>query len=67
MIGWLDDWMTGQLGAGRQATINDLPVGRSVDEALRLVKAFQFNVRVSPPPLLPLASCVKHHVSRITN
>ena len=34
--------MTGQLGAGRQATINDLPVGRSVDETIRLVKAFQF-------------------------
>ena len=29
-------------GALRQVTINDLPVGRSVDEALRLVKAFQF-------------------------
>jgi len=26
----------------RQITINDLPVGRSVDEILRLVKAFQF-------------------------
>lgn len=26
----------------RQITINDLPVGRSVDEVLRLVKAFQF-------------------------
>mmetsp|Transcript_22628 Transcript_22628/g.31547 ORF Transcript_22628/g.31547 Transcript_22628/m.31547 type:complete len:199 (-) Transcript_22628:151-747(-) len=26
----------------RQKTVNDLPVGRSVDEALRLVKAFQF-------------------------
>jgi len=26
----------------RQITINDLPVGRSVDEALRLVQAFQF-------------------------
>ena len=23
-------------------TINDLPVGRSVDETLRLIKAFQF-------------------------
>jgi alkyl hydroperoxide reductase subunit AhpC len=23
-------------------TVNDLPVGRSVDETLRLVKAFQF-------------------------
>jgi len=26
----------------RQLTINDLPVGRSVDETLRLVQAFQF-------------------------
>ena len=26
----------------RQMTINDLPVGRSVDETLRLIKAFQF-------------------------
>lgn len=26
----------------RQITINDLPVGRSVDEILRLIKAFQF-------------------------
>ncbi|EIM80687.1 peroxiredoxin [Stereum hirsutum FP-91666 SS1] len=29
-------------GILRQITVNDLPVGRSVDEALRLVKAFQF-------------------------
>lgn len=29
-------------GVLRQMTINDLPVGRSVDETLRLVKAFQF-------------------------
>jgi len=29
-------------GILRQATINDLPVGRSVDETLRLVQAFQF-------------------------
>ncbi|VDM02976.1 unnamed protein product [Schistocephalus solidus] len=29
-------------GTVRQITINDLPVGRSVDEILRLVKAFQF-------------------------
>uniref|UniRef100_A0A1B6D2K3 thioredoxin-dependent peroxiredoxin n=1 Tax=Clastoptera arizonana TaxID=38151 RepID=A0A1B6D2K3_9HEMI len=27
----------------RQITINDLPVGRSVDETLRLVQAFQFS------------------------
>lgn len=26
----------------RQMTINDLPVGRSVDETLRLVQAFQY-------------------------
>ncbi|WP_061296437.1 peroxiredoxin [Leptospira interrogans] len=26
----------------RQATINDLPVGRNIDEAIRLIKAFQF-------------------------
>ncbi len=29
-------------GIVRQITINDLPVGRSVDEVLRLVKAFQY-------------------------
>jgi len=29
-------------GVLRQITVNDLPVGRSVDEALRLVEAFQF-------------------------
>jgi hypothetical protein len=28
-------------GTLRQKTVNDLPVGRSVDEVLRLVKAFQ--------------------------
>lgn len=26
----------------RHVTVNDLPVGRSVDEALRVLKAFQF-------------------------
>ncbi|EQA43803.1 redoxin [Leptospira broomii serovar Hurstbridge str. 5399] len=29
-------------GVIRQSTINDLPVGRNIDEAIRLVKAFQF-------------------------
>ena len=29
-------------GVLRQSTVNDLPVGRSVDETLRLVQAFQF-------------------------
>ena len=28
--------------ASRQITINDLPVGRSVEETIRLIKAFQF-------------------------
>jgi alkyl hydroperoxide reductase subunit AhpC len=32
-------------GTLRQITVNDLPVGRSVDETIRLVKAFQFTVR----------------------
>ncbi|KAI0919897.1 Peroxiredoxin-1, variant 5 [Taiwanofungus camphoratus] len=31
-------------GTLRQITINDLPVGRSVDETIRLIKAFQFTV-----------------------
>jgi alkyl hydroperoxide reductase subunit AhpC len=31
-------------GKLRQITINDLPVGRNVDEALRLIQAFQFTV-----------------------
>lgn len=29
----------------RQITVNDLPVGRSVDETVRLLQAFQFTVR----------------------
>ncbi len=29
-------------GILRQITVNDLPVGRNVDETLRLVKAFQY-------------------------
>ncbi|KAH6873774.1 thioredoxin-like protein [Coprinopsis sp. MPI-PUGE-AT-0042] len=33
-------------GTLRQITVNDLPVGRSVDETIRLIKAFQFNVRL---------------------
>lgn len=32
-------------GILRQMTVNDLPVGRSVDETIRLIKAFQFTVR----------------------
>ena len=29
-------------GTLRQITVNDMPVGRSVDEVMRLVQAFQF-------------------------
>jgi len=32
-------------GILRQSTINDLPVGRSVDETLRLLQAFQFHAK----------------------
>ena len=34
-------------GVLRQMTVNDTPVGRSVEEMIRLVKAFQFTVRAS--------------------
>lgn len=30
-------------GVIRQKSINDLPIGRSIDETLRLLKALQFN------------------------
>ena len=30
-------------GIVRQSTINDLPIGRNIDETLRLVEALQFN------------------------
>jgi peroxiredoxin (alkyl hydroperoxide reductase subunit C) len=40
----------------RQITVNDLPVGRSVDETLRLIKAFQFTVSFSFPFILLLLS-----------
>jgi peroxiredoxin (alkyl hydroperoxide reductase subunit C) len=39
----------------RQITVNDLPVGRSVDETLRLIKAFQFTVRHPSLPYLVLS------------
>jgi peroxiredoxin (alkyl hydroperoxide reductase subunit C) len=35
-------------GVTRQITINDLPVGRSVEETIRLVKAFQVRSRTEP-------------------
>lgn len=36
-------------GILRQITVNDLPVGRSVEETVRLIKAFQFVVRTYFP------------------
>ena len=36
--------LTDPKGVLRQITMNELPVGRSVDEALCLVQAFQFTV-----------------------
>jgi len=46
----------------RQITINDLPVGRNVDEALRLVQAFQFtdvHGEVCPAGWKPGADTIK--------
>jgi peroxiredoxin (alkyl hydroperoxide reductase subunit C) len=34
-------------GIIRQITVNDLPVGRSVEETVRLIQALQFTVRHS--------------------
>jgi peroxiredoxin (alkyl hydroperoxide reductase subunit C) len=49
-------------GVVRQATINDLSVGRSVEEALRLVEAFQYadaNGEVCPANWRPGADTMK--------
>ncbi|XP_055354922.1 peroxiredoxin-1-like [Paramacrobiotus metropolitanus] len=49
-------------GVLRQVTINDLPVGRSVDEAVRLVQAFQFvekHGEVCPAGWLPKSETIK--------
>ncbi len=49
-------------GILRQITVNDLPVGRSVDETLRLVKAFQFtdtHGEVCPAGWVPGAKTMK--------
>lgn len=46
----------------RQVTVNDLPVGRSVDEIIRLIKAFQFveaNGEVCPANWQPGAKTMK--------
>jgi alkyl hydroperoxide reductase subunit AhpC len=50
----------------RQITINDLPVGRSVDETLRLVQAFQFtdkNGEVCPANWKPGKQTMKANVA----
>jgi len=52
-------------GTLRQITINDLPVGRSVDETLRLVQAFQFTDKhgeVCPAGWKPGADTIKPDV-----
>ena len=49
-------------GILRQKTVNDLPVGRSVDETLRLLKAFQFTDKhgeVCPANWTPGADTIK--------
>lgn len=49
-------------GVVRQMSINDLPVGRSVDETLRLIKAFQFvekHGEVCPANWTPEAPTIK--------
>ncbi|TKC39415.1 peroxiredoxin-2 [Monodon monoceros] len=52
-------------GVLRQITINDLPVGRSVDEALRLVQAFQYtdeHGEVCPAGWMPGSDTIKPNV-----
>lgn len=49
-------------GTVRHSTINDLPVGRNVDEALRVIQAFQFveeNGEVCPANWTPGADTMK--------
>ncbi|KAK9880569.1 hypothetical protein WA026_011808 [Henosepilachna vigintioctopunctata] len=53
-------------GILRQITINDLPVGRSVDEVLRLVQAFQYtdeHGEVCPAGWTPGKKTIKPNVS----
>ncbi|XP_070563621.1 peroxiredoxin-like [Ptychodera flava] len=54
-------------GILRQITINDLPVGRSVDETLRLVQAFQFTDKhgeVCPAGWKPGSDTIKPDVKK---
>lgn len=53
-------------GTLRQITVNDLPVGRSVDESLRLLEAFQFTDKhgeVCPANWQPGADTIKPEVA----
>ncbi|XP_028404554.1 peroxiredoxin-1-like isoform X3 [Dendronephthya gigantea] len=54
-------------GILRQITVNDLPVGRSVDETLRLVQAFQFTDKhgeVCPAGWKPGSDTIKPDVKK---
>ncbi|XP_005371565.2 peroxiredoxin-1 [Microtus ochrogaster] len=54
-------------GILRQITVNDLPVGRSVDETLRLVQAFQFTDKhgeVCPAGWKPGSDTIKPDVQK---
>uniref|UniRef100_A0A4W5M7D0 thioredoxin-dependent peroxiredoxin n=2 Tax=Hucho hucho TaxID=62062 RepID=A0A4W5M7D0_9TELE len=54
-------------GVLRQITINDLPVGRSIDETLRLVQAFQFTDKhgeVCPAGWKPGSDTIKPDVQK---
>lgn len=54
----------------RQVTVNDLPVGRSVDETIRLVQAFQFtdeHGEVCPAGWTPGKKTIKPHVRESMN
>uniref|UniRef100_A0A2K6FFH8 thioredoxin-dependent peroxiredoxin n=1 Tax=Propithecus coquereli TaxID=379532 RepID=A0A2K6FFH8_PROCO len=54
-------------GTLRQITVNDLPVGRSVDETLRLVQAFQFTDKhgeVCPAGWKPGSDTIKPDVQK---
>uniref|UniRef100_A0A8C8DKL4 thioredoxin-dependent peroxiredoxin n=1 Tax=Oryzias sinensis TaxID=183150 RepID=A0A8C8DKL4_9TELE len=54
-------------GVLRQITINDLPVGRSVEETLRLVQAFQFTDQhgeVCPAGWKPGSDTIKPDVQK---
>ncbi|VVC40519.1 Thioredoxin-like fold,Peroxiredoxin, C-terminal,Peroxiredoxin, AhpC-type,Alkyl hydroperoxide [Cinara cedri] len=62
-------------GIVRQITINDLPVGRSVDEVLRLVQAFQFvdkngevcpmNWKPNSPTIRPDPNLAKEYFNKV--